>query len=68
MNKGTDDAPKLTKVPCTTSGSYEVIYKIPFTADKKRCDDAIVGDYDASYTHDENPGTTGDYVLCLKKH
>jgi len=68
INQGTDDAPKLAKVPCTTKSSYEVVFKIPFTADKERCKDPGVGNYDASYTHDESPGTLGDYVLCLKEH
>jgi len=67
-NQGTDDSPKLAKVPCTTKDSYEVVFKVPFTADKERCKDPGVGDYDASYTHDESPGTLGDYVLCLKHH
>jgi len=67
INEGTDSSPALKKVPCTTSGSYEVVAKIPGTSDKTRCDGSGVGRYDASYTHDESSGTINDYVLCLRK-
>ncbi|GIJ48919.1 hypothetical protein Val02_58050 [Virgisporangium aliadipatigenens] len=67
INQGTDSSPALKKVPCTTSGAYEVVAKIPGTADKARCDGAGVGRYDASYTHDETSGSSNDYVLCLRK-
>ena len=59
-----------TKVPCTTKGAYEVVGKVSFQADKTACDGPLgpgKGKWDATYTHDESPGTLGDYTLCLKK-
>jgi hypothetical protein len=66
LNEGTQSDPKLRKVPCTTAESYQVVQKVPFTTDTKRCE--TVAGADASYTMDKSPGTTGDYVLCLKKN
>jgi hypothetical protein len=58
-------------VPCSTAGAYEVVAKIAYTTDKNRCDDKVLGagagNWNASYVMDKTPGTTGDYVLCLKK-
>jgi hypothetical protein len=55
-------------VACTTANAYEIVVKVPFTTDEKRCDTAAgTGKWNASYVMDRNPGTTGDYVLCLKK-
>jgi hypothetical protein len=71
VNDGTESDPEVRKVPCTTSGAYEVIAKVNFTTDEKRCDDRVLGagagNWNASYVMDKSPGSTGDYVLCLKK-
>jgi hypothetical protein len=70
VNKGTESDPDLDKVACA-AGTFEVLAKIPFTTDDKQCDNDILGagagKYDSSYTYDETPGVTGDFVLCLKK-
>jgi hypothetical protein len=68
VNEGTESDPEVRKVPCTTANAYEVVVKIPFTTDEDRCDSvAGAGNWNASYVMDKQPGTTGDYVLCLKK-
>ena len=69
VNEGTDSDPELRKVPCA-AGTLEVLAKIPFTTDEKRCDQDIIGaggKHDSTYTYDETPGSLGDYVLCMKK-
>ncbi|HEY0697937.1 MAG TPA: hypothetical protein VGD43_09020 [Micromonospora sp.] len=68
VNEGTDSDAELKKVPCGP-GTYEVLSRIPFTADGKKCEtDPIFGDKDAdaNYTHDDTRDYL-DYVLCLKK-
>jgi hypothetical protein len=71
VNEGTEDDPEVRRVACTTAGAYEVVAKINFTTDEKRCDDRVLGagagNWNASYVMDKSPGSTGDYVLCLKK-
>jgi hypothetical protein len=68
INQGTESDPDLKKVACTTANAYESVVKVPFTVDEKRCDTAAgAGNWNASYVMDRSPGTTGDYVLCLKK-
>jgi hypothetical protein len=48
-----------------------VVAVIPFSTDKERCDNDILGagkgNWDSSYTFDESPGALGDFVLCLKE-
>jgi hypothetical protein len=73
LNEGTPEAPEVRKVACTTAKSYEVLVKINFTTDDKQCDTAPPrgagkSKWTASYVMDKTPGTSGDYVLCLKKH
>jgi hypothetical protein len=69
VNEGTDAAPELKKVACGPN-TFEVIAVIPFSTDKDRCDNDILGagkgNWDSSYTFDESPGSLGDFVLCLK--
>jgi hypothetical protein len=66
VNEGSQNDPKLRKVPCNTPDSFQVVSKVPFTTDTKRCES--VAGATASYTMDKSPGTSGDYVLCLKKN
>ncbi|MEQ4300630.1 hypothetical protein ABNF97_04425 [Plantactinospora sp. B6F1] len=68
VNDGTDDEPKLRKVPCGPD-TYEVLSRIPFTTDPKQCkDDPIFGspESDANYVWDDSLDL-GDFVLCLKR-
>src|SRR4029453_11341466 len=61
-NNGTDQAPRMDKVPCTT-GTYEVLKRIPGTTDKNQCK-GVTG-----YTHDyffDSTVNSQDFVLCLK--
>ncbi|GAA1032158.1 hypothetical protein GCM10009557_29740 [Virgisporangium ochraceum] len=68
VNEGTENDAEVRKVACTTAKSYEVVAKVPFTTDEKRCDTtAGAGRWNASYVMDKSPGTSGDYVLCLRK-
>jgi hypothetical protein len=67
VNDGTDSDPKLRKVTCAPD-TFEVLSRIPFTTDPKRCkEDAIFGapEADAHYVHDDGLDL-GDFVLCLK--
>jgi hypothetical protein len=70
INSGTDADPDLSKVACAT-GTLEVIAEIPFSLDQTMCDNDFLGagkgKYDLAYTHDQTPGSLGDFVLCLKK-
>jgi hypothetical protein len=71
VNEGTPEDPEVKRVACSTTGAYEVVAKVAFTTDEKRCDDRVLGagagNWNASYIMDKSPGTSGDYVLCLKK-
>jgi hypothetical protein len=72
INQGTDNNPDIKRVACSTAGAYEVIVKITGTTDENRCNDrapngAGAGNWDATYTVDRSPGSSGDYVLCLRK-
>jgi hypothetical protein len=71
VNEGTDATPVVKKVACGP-GVYEVVAKVNFTTTASDCDNSILGagegNYTATFTHDESPGTLGDYVLCLTKN
>lgn len=70
VNEGTDSTPLVKKVACGP-GAYEVVARVNFTTTPSDCDNSILGagegNYTATFTHDESPGTLGDYVLCLTK-
>lgn len=70
VNDGTDTAPDLRKVTCA-AGSFEVVAKVPFSTDTAQCDNDFIGagkgKYDSTYRYDQEPGSFGDYVLCLKE-
>jgi hypothetical protein len=68
VNKGTDADPDLKKVPCGP-GTYEVLSRIPFTTDEKKCNtDPIFGakGTNATYVSDSSQDFA-DFVLCMKK-
>ncbi|WP_353890640.1 hypothetical protein [Micromonospora sp. WMMA1363] len=64
VNDGTDDEAELRKVPCGP-GTYEVLLRIPATADGDRCE-TLAPQATANYVHDNSVNLL-DYVLCLKE-
>ncbi|MGN9775131.1 LppU/SCO3897 family protein [Micromonospora sp. H33] len=64
VNDGTDDDAELRKVPCGPN-TYEVLLRIPATADGDRCE-VLAPQATANYVHDNSVNLL-DYVLCLKE-
>jgi hypothetical protein len=64
VNKGTNQAPDMRKVPCAT-GAYEVLKRIEGTVEYSKC----VGTpkYTDYYYYDNTVDNTKDFVLCLHK-
>jgi len=62
-NEGTNDAPKMRKVPCA-AGTYEVLKRFDGTADTKKCDG--VPGYQYNYYYDSTVNSF-DFVLCMKQ-
>ncbi|SDY18129.1 hypothetical protein SAMN05444365_101961 [Micromonospora pattaloongensis] len=67
VNEGTDSDAELRKVPCGPD-TFEILAKIPFTTDSKRCENQFMGspETDTTFTSD-GPGSLNDFVLCMKE-
>jgi hypothetical protein len=69
INQGSDEEPNMRATPCT-SGSYEVLARIPGTTTgekdaERKC--SKVGGYTKWFFYD-SPFDELDFVLCLKEH